>query len=275
MADDFLDGIVDAGTAAAPAPVETPQAAPQGPAPETPPATSEGQPRAADGKFASKEVAPAPEATPQPQQPDPEKEPISRGEFKGMLEWREKAQKAEAKAQELERQLQQRQPQTDISSIQNDPAAIEQHIQGARTDAVFTFSEKVARKEHGAETVQSAMDWGLQRAQQNPAFAAEYMRQEHPIDWAVKQFKRDQILTQIGDDPDAFIEARIAARLSAQAGGASPSQAAQPSQAATPQPMAPAPAPVAPPRSLASAPAAGAATSVPTHAVAAVDAIFQ
>jgi len=277
MAEDFLDGLFPepgATNAAppAPAPVE-PQQTQQAamPAPSQAP---EGQPRAPDGKFASKEPAQAP-ASAQQQQEDPDTKPINRAEFKGYLDEREKRQKAEDRIKALEAQLQQFQqaPQPiDLSSIQNDPALIEQTVQGARTDAVFSFSEKIAREKHGDETVNAAKEWGLQRAQQNPAFAAEYLRQEHPIDWAVKQFKRDKILNEIGDDPDAFIEARIAARLG-QAGTATPNQAQQP--AASPQPTASTPAPAAPPRSLASAPAAGGAQSVPTHQTAAIDAVFR
>lgn len=237
------------------------------------------------GRFASKEVA-KPDATPAATIPpvvadvDPEKQPISRAEFKGMLEWRDKAQKAEARAAELERRFQENQPkQSQIPSIQNDPDAIAQYVQSARDDAVFTFSEKIARKEHGEEAVTSAMEWGLQRARQNPAFQAEYLRQEHPIDWVVKQQKRDEILNQIGDDPDAFIEKRIAARLAALGqGGAAPSQpqAAQPSPAASPQPASQQTQTPAPTRSIANATSAGGVQVVPPSGeFAAIDGMFN
>lgn len=273
MADDFLDGIVDAGTAAAPAPVETPQAAPQAPAPEMPPATSEGQPRAADGKFASKEVAPPPEATPQPTDQKPRVDPE---QFRGYLDERDKRKAADeraARAEQRARELEERLNQPSQIPSASDPEALARYIDQQKTSTVFDVSETMAREKHGDEPVAQAMDWALQRAQQSPAFAAEYLKQRHPIDWAVKQHKRDAVMNDVGDDPDAYVRRR-AAELGL-TGTAPATQAAQPSQAATPQPMAPAPAPAAPPRSLASAPAAGAATSVPTHAVAAVDAIFQ
>lgn len=229
------------------------------------------------GRFAPKEVAatptPAPAAPTPPITPevDPEKQPITKAEFKGMLEEREKRQKAEARALAAEAELQrarQSQPPSDL-----DPE-LAQRIQGARTDAIFTTSERWAKKEHGEDTVNSAMEWALQRAQQNPAFASEYLKQDHPIDWAVKQQKRDRILSEIGDDPDAFIEARIAARLSK--GDAPPAAAAQPSPAASPQPASlPTPQVPAPTRSIANATSAGGLQVAPQGEFAAIDGMFN
>jgi Tfp pilus assembly protein FimT len=201
------------------------------------------------GRFASQQAQPAPvtqapapttAATPDA---DPEKQPITKAEFKGMLEEREK-----------------RQIPSDA-----DPE-IAARIQGARTDAIFTTSERWAKKEHGEETVDTAMQWALQRAQQNPAFAAEYLKQDHPIDWAVKQQKRDAVLNQITADPEAYIQQRVAEHLAkiGQAPAAIPQTDAQPSQAASHQP---APIPIAaspaPSRSIANASSAGGLQVVP------------
>lgn len=165
-------------------------------------------------------------------------------------------------------------PAPQIPSAATDPEAFARYqtdlVNGTRTDTVFNMSELMAREKHGDEPVTQAMSWAMDQAQTSPAFAAEYLKQKHPIDWAVKQQKRHALLTEMGDDPEAYIAKRIAAQT------ATPTPApAQPSQAATPQPAAPAPAQPSPTRSLASAPNAGSATSVPNHPVAGVDAVFQ
>jgi hypothetical protein len=221
------------------------------------------------GRFASQQAQPAPvtqapapttAATPDA---DPEKQPITKAEFKGMLEEREKRQKAEARLADLEREIQQSRQSQIPSDADPEIAA---RIQGARTDAIFTTSERWAKKEHGEETVDTAMQWALQRAQQNPAFAAEYLKQDHPIDWAVKQQKRDAVLNQITADPEAYIQQRVAEHLAkiGQAPAAIPQTDAQPSQAASHQP---APIPIAaspaPSRSIANASSAGGLQVVP------------
>jgi hypothetical protein len=236
----------------------------------TPEAQPEAQPRQPDGKFAPKaDVAPvaAAPASPAPTPAEePEKQPISRGEFKGYIEEREKRQKAEARAEAAERRAQQYESQQQSSQIPSasDPEAFAQYIQQTKTNTVFDVSETMAREKHGDEPVNAAMDWALQEAQRSPQFAAEYLKQKHPIEWAVKQQKRHQFLSEIGDDPEAYRARIIAEHAAAQA----PATQAQP-QAAPPQPAAPKPTPRP---SLASAPTAGGIQTRP--AVAPFDAAF-
>lgn len=261
-------------------PVAPQETAPAAEKDETAPKSDADRARDEQGRFAPKEAA---KTDPAPQQQtttpavaadaDEGKQPLTKAEFKGMLEEREKRQKAEKEATELRARIQQFEQQRQSQTPSDVDPEVAQKIQGARTDAIFTTSEMWATKEHGADTVKTAMDWALQRAQQNPAFAAEYLRQPHPIDWAVKQQKRDRILSEIGDDPDAFIEARIAARLSKT--GATPTDAAPLSPAASPQPASHQPPTPAPTRSIANATSAGGASVVPpTGEFAAIDAMF-
>jgi len=291
MADDFLDAFagesvaqdVESAPQVTAAETQPPAPAPEPPK-ETPPAPKpadapkdQGPPRQADGKFAP--VAQAAEAEPASQIPaadDPDKQPISKAEFKGMLDEREKRQKAEAEAKALRDRIARFEQQQPQGPSDQDPD-IARRIDSARADAIFTTSERWAKKEHGDEVVLSAMDWAMQRSMQNPAFAAEYLKQDHPIDWAVKQQKRDRILNEIGDDPDAFIEARIAARLANinPAAAAPPNQAAQPAQAASPQLTAPPAQTPAPPRSLAHTASAGGLQAVPEGHFAPFDAAFK
>lgn len=255
MAEDILDGMDDmfGEDAATPQPElqATPEPAQIEPAPAATPEKTE-QPRAADGTFAPKEQAPP---TPAPAAEQPQKPLIDPEQFKGYLEEREKRQALERKVKELESRKPVEEPQ--IPSIQTDPAAWEayqqQLVQQTRATTIFDVSETMAREKHGDDAVSQAMDWAMKRSQESPAFAAEYLKQKHPIDWAVKQQKRDSLMSKIGDDPDAWVRARYA-ELTA----ASPQpQAAQPSPAASPQ-LVPAAQPVPqPPKSIATATAAG------------------
>lgn len=249
--DNFLGEMLPEG-AAATSEHNTPAPQPEAPkAPEpTPAPTDQGQPRQPDGKFAP--VAPTEAAPVVPAVDDPEKAPVSRSDFKGYLDERDKRQKLEAEAKTLREQIaafQNRQPQHIPSA--SDPEAFAQYVEQTKTNTVFDVSETMAREKHGDEPVAQAMDWALQKAQQSPAFAAEYLRQKHPIDWAVKQQKADKLVSEIGNDPEAYKARIIAEHLASIA--ANPTQAAQPLQAATPNPSVP-----RPPRSLASQPNAGA-----------------
>lgn len=260
----FLDG--DKGAIAAPEPVSTPAATPDNPAPTE-------QPRDEQGKFAPKAdaapapapaaAAPAPEApipapapTPAPT-PEPKHEPVPLATF---LDIRDKLKAAEKRLAELDRA----QPSQPVPSATDDPEGYAAYLNdianATRINTRFEMSEALARDKHGDDTVQQAMDWAMEQAKTSPAFAAEYVQQKHPIDWAVKQQKRHALLTTIGDDPEAYIAAEIAKRLAASPAPTPEPQQASPA-ASPPQVATPAPAPAAP-RSIASAPAAGASQHV-------------
>jgi len=230
-------------------PVEAPQAATQ---PEPTPAPTPTPP--------SETAAPVPV-------PEKQREEIPLPVF---LDMRDKLKAAERERDEL--RAAQRQPQA-VPSIQDDPEAFAAHqadlINRTRTSTIFDVSETMATEKYGAEPVKSAMDWAMQRAEASPAFAAEYLKQKHPIDWAVKQQKRDALLNEMGDDPDAFIARKIAERSAGQA-----QTPAAPVMAHT-QPVAPQAHTPAPPASLASAPSAGGMATIPTGPMAAFDATFR
>jgi hypothetical protein len=239
------------------------------------------QPRDEGGRFATKqadaitqpEVVTAPAVTPPaPLAPVEPAKPQGEGghiPINALLDERDKRQKAERRIAELEAQHQPR----NIPSVTDDPEAFAQHqqllIQQTATNTRFETSELVARQQHGDEPVQKAMDWAMQRSQESPAFAAEYLKQKHPIDWAVRQQKRHALLDEIGDDPEAY-RAKLRAELAASNGATDPTPPTIPVPA-SPQPAAPKPPPPRP--SLASAPTAGGMQTVPV--VAPFDAAFK
>jgi hypothetical protein len=257
-------------------PVEAPVESPPEPQRETAPVTPAAD-RARDeqGRFASPEAvkpapvtltpAPTPAATPDA---DPEKQPISRAEFKGYLDEKSKRKAAEDRAAALEARIQQfeRQQPAQIPSIHTDPEAYNQHIQNqideARIYERTIFSEVLAKEKYGEELVQAAENWGSQQIQTVPGFLARHRAEAHPIDWLVKQYKRDATIKDLGDDPDAYVRRR-AAELGL-IGQAPPQTDAPPSQAASPQPASdPPPQAPAPTRSIANATSAGGLQVVP------------
>lgn len=123
-----------------------------------------------------------------------------------------RAETAERRAQELERHFQQQQQ----AAAQQDPriAAQQQQdymvqmAQNARLDA----SEINARGSHGDETVDAALQ-ALQASPEGKAAYQTIMSTKHPWDAMVKWHKKQETFAKIGDDPDAFIEARVQAKL--------------------------------------------------------------
>lgn len=254
--DDFeriFDGQEPAAVEAQPEPVASEVAAPQPAAPEAPAVAAE----------------PAPIAEAQPREDDGRFAPIS-----ALQEERRKRQELERTVEEM-RKASQPKPQpvepAKLPDPYDDPQgyarAIETQTQEGLLQMRFQMSNEMARAQFGADEVETARQWAVERAASDPAFDLAISRQPHPMAWIVQQHKRDGLLSQIGEDPDAYVRRR-AAELGLTA-----------VPAAVPAAVAPQPAPVAvtPPRSLVSAPAAGGAgvKDVPTGPMTALDAAFK
>lgn len=201
---------------------------------------------------------PAPEPEPQPE-PAPQPEPVVQQDhtvpLAKFLDTRDENKELKRRLAEMEAQ---RQPATRPDPF-DDPegyaAHTEQLIDQRLSEQRFQMSDLMARQVHGAEVVEKAVPWALEKAQKDPVFAAAYMRDPNPIDWIVRQHKRDSIVSQLPEDVsslDELIEREIAKR------GLSAAPAAQPIPAAAVPQQAPKPA--APPRSIAS----DAPASIPT-----------
>jgi hypothetical protein len=231
------------------------------PAEATPPAAAEAPAEA----VAAPE--PQPEPTTAPQAKDGPMAPVA-----ALLDERDRRKAAEQRLAELEAQMRQQQPQ-DMPDPYDDPAGYQAHVaQQLQAQAVsvrFDVSETLAREKHGDEAVTAAMDWGLQKAQTSPAFRDEYLAQKNPIDWVVRQQKREGLLSAVGDDEEAFIR-----RRAAELGLIAPTDAGAGTTPVSGQQQAPRPA--APPRSIASAASAtGSHREIATGPLAAVDALFK
>lgn len=237
---DFLNGDES------PEPIVTPETV------EAAPEANPGQPRGPDGKFVSAAPEPAPEPAPaapvvsapaEPASPPPGFVPVS-------------------VVQELRREMRElRHPVEPVAPPTVYDEGYEQYmaaqVHNAALNNKLDISEELARQAHGDDLVDKARDWALQRFAESPAFRQEVLSQRNPYGYAVKEFQRQQALSELNDPAElqAF-------------------KAWKAAQALAQQPAA-APAAPPPPRSIASAPSAGGVQHVPTGAGQAFDNVFK
>lgn len=223
---------------------------PEPQAEETPPAEPEAEPE------------PAPEPEPQPERPDAGFVPIA-----AMMDERDKRRAAEAELAKFRQQKPQEAPDPF-----DDPVGFAGHqtnlVQQQLAEQRFAMSDMFARKEHGGETVEKAVEWAQSRAQADPVFASTMYRHPNPVDWIVQQHKRDALLSDMGDNPDDWFAREAAKRGFVQSASvAATPVVVQPQQASPPVKV--------PPRSLATQ---GSGPSdvrdVATGPLAGVDAVF-
>lgn len=184
------------------------------------------------------EPAPEPDAKPEPQSV-----PIT-----AMLDERDKRKALEQELAQLRASQQQQQPQA-VPDVFEDPdgfaAYQDQKVQQALYQQNLRWSERTATIEHGAETVNQAKEWAVARCDADPYFNAKVAASPDPIGFAVSEWKREQIASQVTPEDLTQFQAWKAAQAQLQA-SAAPQGAAEPITPRTP-----------PPRSLASAPSAG------------------
>lgn len=195
----------------------------------------------------TEEAPPEPQAEP-PVEPEPEAKPEPQHvPITAMLDERDKRKALEQELAQLRASQQQQQPQA-VPDVFEDPdgfaAYQDQKVQQALYQQNLRWSERTATIEHGAETVNQAKDWAVARCDADPYFNAKVAASPDPIGFAVSEWKREQIASQVTPEDLTQFQAWKAAQAQLDA-------SAQPSAATTTSPRTP------PPRSLASAPSAG------------------
>jgi hypothetical protein len=124
-------------------------------------------------------------------------------------------------------------------------------VQHQLLDVREMVSENMAIGTHGADAVNAAKTALEQIAAtpQGQQIVQELMEHRHPMDALVKWHKRQSAVTEVGDDPEAYFQRRLAAWQATQTqGGGQPAPAAL---------QTPAPAPAALPTAFADAPSSG------------------
>lgn len=133
--------------------------------------------------------------------------------------------------------------------------AIQQQVQDAIYQERLNFSHRLAEQSHGKETVEAALEWGRQKCNDDPNFNAAVKSNPDPVGFAVEQYRREQIASQV--DLGEFEKFKAW-------------QAAQ-AQAQQPTPIVEQP---QPPRSIASLPSSGGVAHVPVGPGQAFDSLF-
>ena len=220
-------------------------------------------PSGAEPAPAPEEIVQQPEVVTEPIAPEPAPETVEpvRDEngrtvpLPTFLDMRDQLKDERRRREEAEARVQQQAPQQAPDPL-DDPNGFAAYNQNQFQQAIlqerFTMSELMAKQAHGAETVDTATGWALEKAKSNPLFAEEYKRQPHPIDWIVQQHKRDALLSDIGDNVDDWFTREAAKRGYAIQSAPNP---AAPQNVAITQPALK---PPAPPRSIANDAAASA-----------------
>lgn len=233
MADDDKELFESALTDGQPEPIE---AQPQPEAQE-----HEGQPRDEHGRFAPKAKEPEAEPQPEPEKAQEQPQPEPQRESQGIPPWRlkeeaEARRAAEERARQYERdmaemrqqlaQMQQQNKQPEkVLDIFEDPNAFVDHGVRTAVDPVKQeitqlrefYSRREAEREFGAEKVKAAYDaigQGLQS--RDPEAIAIYQRAMQSLDpygEIVRWHQKSTVFSQIGSDPNAWLEKQLEERL--------------------------------------------------------------
>jgi hypothetical protein len=208
-----------------------------------------------------------PEATPEPA---PELQDDKRVPLATFLDARDEAKELKRRVAEYEAKASQAAP-AEMPDPYDDPTGFANwqttQVQQALTAQRFQMSDVMAKRDHGADTVEAAGLWAAEKAKFDPGFYQSYMNEPHPIDWIVRQHKRDGLLSEIGDNVDDWFTREAAKR------GYSVGPAPLPPLAVPQQQVAPTP---EPPRSLAAAPSKGGAVKdIPVGPLSALDGLFK
>lgn len=251
--EDFLDDIGSDKEPVEPVAQEPEPAKEPEPAAEP---TKEPEPKPArdeSGKFKAKEPEAAPEPEPvaaiqpeAPKQPDPGFVPLS-----AVLDERDRRQKLEGELA----QLRAAQQPEEMPDPDRDPVGFANYqraeFQKSILNERLNFSERFARKEHGAEAVEAAKQWAQTKFASDPLYVQQIYADADPYEKLVTDYRREQFFSQVSD-PSELDEFRA---WKAAKGQIAQTQAA-PAATATP-------APAIPPPSLASAPSAGSVLTEP------------
>ncbi|OWQ98013.1 hypothetical protein [Sphingopyxis witflariensis] len=197
------------------------------------------------------EVAPEPvavEPAPEPAKPEPGFVP-----FAAVLDERDKRKELQAEIERMRQAQPAAQPQP-IPDMFEDPegytSALAQTFEQRIYQTQLQMSDRFAQNQYGEELTTAAKQWAFEKCNQDPHFNAKVRESGDPVGYAVKEYQRDQIASNVTQDDFT----QFMAWKQAQA-GLTPA----PTPSDNPSPAKP------PPRSLASAPSAGPAATEPVQ----------
>lgn len=207
------------------------------------------------------EVAQEPEAAPAEQQPEPVAEELPPGTvtipepkaepgfvpLAAVLDERDRRKQLEKELEQYRQRQQQPAPEPidPWTDLEGALAQRDQQYQAMLFQQKAQMSRRFAEMQHGAETVEAAIAWGAAKCEQDPAFNQMVFASDDPVGFAVAQFHRDQIASNMTMDDFKAFQAWKQAQSNPQPQAAIPT----PAQEAPPVPP--------PPKSLVTAQSAG------------------
>ncbi len=210
------------------------------------------EPKAKEPAEPTPEPAPEAETPPTPAEPVLELTELAPEQTKptegfvplgAVLDERDKRKAAEARLAQFEAQ-QAKQP-VQMPDPYDDPEGFAAAQQGQTAAALYQinmrYSERLAKIEHGAETVDAAKAWAMAKCDADPLFNAKIAQSDDPVGLAVTEYRRDEIASKVTPDDFKAFQAWKEAQ-----GQLQPASAVPPNSP-----------PAIPSRSLASAPSAG------------------
>ncbi|OAP40363.1 hypothetical protein AU381_00090 [Sinorhizobium glycinis] len=197
-----------------------------------------GQQRDEHGRFAAKAEEPAVVEPEQPAAIEPHAENGNKVPVGAVQEERQKRQQAQQEAETLRRELaelrgqvtlltqQRQQPAQAQPQQEQQPATLWDDpdnylksqltpVQQQMNDMREFMSENLAVQAYGAETVNAAKA-AIEAAARTPEgqhAIQQMMQSRHPFDNLVKWHKRQQTLSQVGDDPQAWLQAELEKKM--------------------------------------------------------------
>lgn len=186
--------------------------------------------------------------------PPDDDRPVNQGQLAALLAEREKRQQFEREREqarqeserykreleELRQSQQQTQNKNDFPDPIDDPQgyrqAMQREAQQAALSAKLELSEDHVRQTEGDEVFEAAQAWWREAVQKQPHLLQEGLKQRNPWRYAVNAYKRDQVMSEIGEDPTAYKERLRQELLAELQSHAQPGATAEPRPKASPPP---------------------------------------
>lgn len=169
-------------------------------------AEAPGQPRDDTGKFAKKGVEPQQEE--EPAASEPPSGQLPKDVYEPLKAIRAENQELKQLLQQLQQPQQNQQPVYEVPDMFADPEGWQAYQQAQMDRRLYSqslaMSERFARQQYGAETVDQAKEWGLRRCDEDPVFNNQVFASGDPVGYVVQQYQRDQITSQV--TPEDFAE---------------------------------------------------------------------
>lgn len=205
-----------------------PEAAPSEPeTPREPPAVAPAKdpPQAKDTPAA----APEPDDDAEPGEAEPGQPVVPRRAYETERQkrqnWVERAAKAEARADELAKQLEEAKKATPPVSTPpqalepidpaKDPEGYTRRVRGVVLNERLNTSEMMALDKHGKDVVDRETEYFQKRTQSDPRLWSELYSKPHPYQWMIESNATARLHEEIGTDPAAY-EAKVRAKIEAE-----------------------------------------------------------